>query len=125
MKMLLATDGSECSIGAAQFLSQFRCSSDDEITVLYVIPEAPLSGAEESHYADLIRVKKGIAPKIETAGGRGVDLIVMGTYGKTGLKKLLMGSSTEKVIGHASCGVLVVRAAPPAREQCASAGANN
>ncbi len=47
---------------------------------------------------------------VETAGGRGVDLIVMGTYGKTGLKKILMGSSTEKVIGHANCAVLVVRA---------------
>ncbi len=47
---------------------------------------------------------------VETAGGRGVDLIVMGTYGKTGVKKLLMGSSTEKVIGTAQCAVLVVKA---------------
>jgi nucleotide-binding universal stress UspA family protein len=47
---------------------------------------------------------------VETAGGRGVDLIVMGTYGKTGVKKLLMGSSTEKVIGSAGCAVLVVKA---------------
>jgi nucleotide-binding universal stress UspA family protein len=47
---------------------------------------------------------------VETAGGRGVDLIVMGTYGKTGVKKLFMGSSTEKVIGNAGCGVLVVKA---------------
>ena len=37
------------------------------------------------------------------------DLIVMGTYGKTGIKKLLMGSSTEKVIGSAGCAVLVVK----------------
>jgi nucleotide-binding universal stress UspA family protein len=46
---------------------------------------------------------------VETAGGRGIDLIVMGTYGKTGLKKLLMGSATEKVIGLAGCAVLVVK----------------
>ncbi|HUI44426.1 MAG TPA: universal stress protein [Nitrospirota bacterium] len=45
---------------------------------------------------------------VETAGGRGVDLIVMGTYGKTGVKKILMGSATEKVIGAAGCAVLVV-----------------
>jgi len=32
----------------------------------------------------------------------------MGAYGKTGLKKLLMGSSTEKVIGLVGCAVLVV-----------------
>lgn len=47
---------------------------------------------------------------VETAGGRAVDLIVMGAYGKTGIKKLLMGSSTEKVIGAAGCAVLVVKA---------------
>jgi nucleotide-binding universal stress UspA family protein len=47
---------------------------------------------------------------VETAGGRGVDLVVMGNYGKTGVKKLLMGSATEKVIGSAGCAVLVVKA---------------
>jgi nucleotide-binding universal stress UspA family protein len=47
---------------------------------------------------------------VETAGGRAVDLIVMGNYGKTGVKKLLMGSATEKVIGAAGCAVLVVKA---------------
>ena len=47
---------------------------------------------------------------VETAGGRGVDLIVMGAYGNTGVKKLLMGSATEKVIGSAGCAVLVVKA---------------
>jgi hypothetical protein len=51
---------------------------------------------------------------VETAGGRGVDLIVMGTYGKTGLLKMLMGSSTERVIGLSGCAVLVVRAAESA-----------
>ncbi len=49
---------------------------------------------------------------VETAGGMAVDLIVMGAYGKTGLKKLLMGSSTEKVIGLAGCAVMVVRHLP-------------
>jgi nucleotide-binding universal stress UspA family protein len=46
---------------------------------------------------------------VEIAGGRGVDLIVMGAYGKSGVKKLLMGSATEKVIGSAGCAVLVVK----------------
>jgi len=50
---------------------------------------------------------------IETAGGRAVDLIVMGTYGKTGLRKVFMGSTTEKVIGHTACAVLVVKAELP------------
>lgn len=46
---------------------------------------------------------------VETAGGRTVDLIVMGAFGKTGLRKFLMGSSTEKVVGLAGCAVLVVK----------------
>jgi nucleotide-binding universal stress UspA family protein len=47
---------------------------------------------------------------VETASGRSVDLIVMGTYGKSGFKKALLGSATEKVIGNAGCAVLVVKA---------------
>jgi len=47
---------------------------------------------------------------VETAGGRGADMIVMGGYGKSGLKKFFMGSSTEKVIGRSGCAVLVVQA---------------
>ena len=38
-----------------------------------------------------------------------VDLIVMGSHGRTGLKRLLMGSVTDRVIGQAPCPVLVVK----------------
>lgn len=38
-----------------------------------------------------------------------IDTIVMGSHGRTGLKRLLMGSVTEKVIGHSPCPVLVVK----------------
>lgn len=37
------------------------------------------------------------------------DLIVVGTHGRTGLLRLLMGSTAERVIGHAPCNVLIVR----------------
>lgn len=36
-------------------------------------------------------------------------MIVMGSHGRTGIRRLLMGSVTEKVIGYAPCPVLVVR----------------
>ena len=39
-----------------------------------------------------------------------VDLIVISTHGYTGLKHVFMGSTTERVVRHASCPVLVVRA---------------
>jgi len=37
------------------------------------------------------------------------DLIVMGTHGRTGLDRLLMGSVAEKVMRDAQCSVLVVK----------------
>jgi nucleotide-binding universal stress UspA family protein len=38
-----------------------------------------------------------------------VDLIIMGTKGRTGLKKFLLGSVASGVLSHAKCPVLVVR----------------
>ena len=46
---------------------------------------------------------------VETARKNKVELIVLGTHGRTGLMRLLMGSTTARVIGHAHCNVLVVR----------------
>jgi nucleotide-binding universal stress UspA family protein len=46
---------------------------------------------------------------IETAESRDVDLIVMGTHGRTGLTHALMGSVAEKVVRLAPCPVLVTR----------------
>jgi hypothetical protein len=36
--------------------------------------------------------------------------VLMGTCGKTVMKKFIMGSAVEKVIGNAGCAVLVVKA---------------
>lgn len=47
-------------------------------------------------------------PIVQEAKERNVDLIVMGTRGITGLKRVLMGSVAQKVIGHAPCPVMVV-----------------
>ena len=48
---------------------------------------------------------------INAAEEFGADLIVMGSHGRTGLKRLLMGSVTEKVLGFAVCPVLVCHVA--------------
>ena len=50
------------------------------------------------------------------------DLIVMGTHGRTGLSRLLMGSVAEKVLRRAACPVLVVKAPFPVAESAPSAG---
>jgi nucleotide-binding universal stress UspA family protein len=45
---------------------------------------------------------------IETAKSGGFDLIVMGSHGRRGLKKLLLGSQTSEVLADGSVPVLVV-----------------
>ena len=39
----------------------------------------------------------------------GADLIVMPSHGRTGLKRLLLGSVAERVVRHAECPVMVLR----------------
>ena len=46
---------------------------------------------------------------IETARARQVDLIIMGTHGRTGIRHVLLGSVAEKVVRLAPCPVLVTR----------------
>jgi nucleotide-binding universal stress UspA family protein len=46
---------------------------------------------------------------VRVATERNCDLIVMGTHGRTGLERLLMGSVAEKVMRDAKCSVLVVK----------------
>jgi nucleotide-binding universal stress UspA family protein len=64
-----------------------------------------LNGSVESY------VCQGEPPAvlIETAEGKKADLIALGTYGRKGLKRLLMGSVTTQVILNAPCDVLVVK----------------
>ena len=49
---------------------------------------------------------------IDYATERGMDLIVMGTHGRSGLAHLLVGSVAEEVVRHAPCPVLTVRHSP-------------
>jgi nucleotide-binding universal stress UspA family protein len=46
---------------------------------------------------------------VEIARGKKADLIALGTYGRKGLKRLLMGSVTSRVVLNAPCDVLVVK----------------
>lgn len=46
---------------------------------------------------------------VNYAESKKVDLIVMGTRGRTGIKRFLLGSVASGVVAHAKCSVLVVR----------------
>jgi nucleotide-binding universal stress UspA family protein len=50
---------------------------------------------------------------VDLARDRQVDLVVMGTHGRTALRHALLGSVAERVLRHAPCPVLVVREVTP------------
>jgi nucleotide-binding universal stress UspA family protein len=58
---------------------------------------------------------------LRVAGEPGCDMIVMGTHGRTGLGRLLMGSVAEQVVRKAACPVVTLKA--PARSAQPSAAA--
>jgi nucleotide-binding universal stress UspA family protein len=45
---------------------------------------------------------------VKFSAERDVDLIVMSTHGRTGLRRILFGGTTERVMSHAACPVLVL-----------------
>ena len=52
---------------------------------------------------------------VEQAARSGCDLVVMGTHGRSGLKRLALGSDAELVVRHSPVPVLLVKAAGPVR----------
>jgi len=67
--------------------------------------------AEDASVRVEMRVGSGSAAAqiIDVAFDEGTDLIVMGTHGRTGLGRWLMGSVAETVVRHARCPVLTLR----------------
>lgn len=45
----------------------------------------------------------------EYAKEHGIDLIIIGTHGRTGLQHVLIGSTAERIVQHAPCPVLTVK----------------
>ena len=67
----------------------------------------PLKNAEEVTY--VTRGGSTISSIAQYARAQKIDLIVMGTHGRTGLKHALIGSVAENVVRTAPCPVLTVR----------------
>ena len=134
-KILLATDGSARSRLAADRALELAQSHGSELVVVSVLDfPAGIRGVAPQERLELLKicqeqvaevVKRAEALKLKAEGvimegvaysaiadlarEYRVDLVVMGSHGKTGLSRLLMGRVTERVIGHAPCPVLVVK----------------
>jgi nucleotide-binding universal stress UspA family protein len=79
------------------------------------VGENALSGAEKLMKSAGVNVEKVLVEGdvhetvIDEAEEWGADLIVMGTHGRRGFNRLLLGSVAESVARRASCGVMLVR----------------
>jgi nucleotide-binding universal stress UspA family protein len=68
-----------------------------------------LAMAQEKGVEATGEVKEGVPIPTIVEAAKGFDLLVMGTHGRTGLDKLLLGSVTEGVLHRVSVPVLVMR----------------
>lgn len=136
-RVLIATDGSEYSKAAINEGINIAKACSSKLFVLSVVEMNPeyeaiapeiVERAEKKtrKHLDSVRSKalregidcetiihQGEEPYryiVDEAAKRKVKMIIMGSHGRTGLKRLMMGSTTSRVIGHAECSVLVVKA---------------
>ncbi|MFB6146082.1 MAG: universal stress protein [Halobacteriaceae archaeon] len=136
--ILVPTDGSDAADRPASEAVELARRFDATVHALYVVDVQDYSTVPETTWAPLVEdleaageiaveavadvaadagvpvqtaVRRGLAHQTirEYADETGADLIVMGTHGRSGLNRFLLGSVTEKVIRGADVPVLVIQ----------------
>jgi len=135
--LLVPYDGSEFSKKALQRAGEMAKADGGQVTVLYVIPryeemmefyrsdsiKKSLHAEAEKILGEATAIAAGLGISIRTEVREGHasdeivaaarkfenDLIAMGTYGWKGVNNAIMGSTTNRVIAHATCPILVVK----------------
>lgn len=136
-KILIATDGSEYTKEAVSTGLQLAKILGADVTALYVIDQTsfvsfPIDSSIVSVYSLLENEGKRAVEEVRKDGEQigikvtpvvaegsptrkivemaaDMDLVVMGTLGRSAISKLFMGSVAERVTRYAPCPVLVVR----------------
>ena len=149
-KILVAIDGSEPSMDAADYAILMAGRYNSDLVALHVLPERiryeyedridsdipsittsreivelPRQGLEEKAFnkikekckennvkvnTEVINNTRSVAAEVvDYAESNNIDLIVIGTRGRSGFKKLLLGSVASAVITYAHCPVMVVK----------------
>jgi nucleotide-binding universal stress UspA family protein len=92
------------SIDMEKFYAELRESTQEEMEKF---ASENLGGLGEVETAVITGVPAdGVLEFVEE---NGIDLIVMGTHGRSGIDRVLFGSTASKVVRHAPCPVLTVR----------------
>lgn len=129
-EVLFATDFSPCSEVAGTVAANFTGALGARLHVLHVVQpprvakEVPGMSSLATRLGKSFPVVTAVASGepareiVRYAAGEGIDLIVVGTHGRTGVTRVLLGSVAEKVSRTAGCPVLTV---PPRVRRAAGA----
>ena len=137
-KVLVAVDGSEYSMNAAEYAISIAKEYGSQLIALHVItsdvstiastfsPQMEEIKKNAQEFFDKIQ-RKGEANRdiplrteliasssivggiIDFAEKENIDLIVVGTRGRSGLKRLLLGSVAFGIVNYAHCPVMIVK----------------
>ena len=134
-KILFPSDFSTTSDAAIRFATSLARDAGASLLIVHVEEPPAAYGGGEMYYgipnpdnSELIKMLEGVLPTDETvpyehrlvtgdpateivrlAEDEKIDLIVLSTHGRTGLKRLLMGSVAEAVVRRAPCPVLTFK----------------
>jgi len=139
-EVLLATDFSDVAEQAGRTAADLARRFEARLHVLHVVgPSRDPEPAPGALARVIERLGAGLQTVAVTAAGspsreiaayaahQGIDLVVMGTHGRTGVSRALLGSVAEAVVRRATCRVLTVPAdlqpavpatPPPEPERC-------
>jgi nucleotide-binding universal stress UspA family protein len=129
--MLLPVDGSECSEKTLYWVSETFDKRNAEYYLLFVIPVLPDLNTVEYDIMDATTMLKRAKAEMERSGCNVVraeyvlgdvvdqicryaeeidaDQVVLGSHGRSGLAKLLLGSVSIRVLEHCPCNVTIYR----------------
>jgi nucleotide-binding universal stress UspA family protein len=144
MKILVAIDDSKFSQAAVQEVIALRSPREVEVRVVHIIELWPVHFRTQAWDSEISRVRQDkreeaerllahTAQQLRAAGDPKVDvidvalkwhanLIILGSHGREGLDRFLMGSVSEAVALHAPCSVQIVRISQGESSQNAQPG---
>ena len=92
-----------------QRLEEIQDEQEDIATTMLKKLEASAKAKNVSFSIKIIHNPSPSDGIVTFAENNSIDLIVMGSHGRTGLRKIVLGSVANGVIGHAKCSVLITK----------------
>ncbi|MCJ0762395.1 universal stress protein [Variovorax terrae] len=97
--------GADYALGQNEYMAAATASANQALSVAAEAIEAAGLGCDRRVIEGHV-VHEGI---LDAATSMGVDLVIMGSHGRHGIEKLLLGSVTQRLLSHTTLPVLVVR----------------